>query len=77
MSDNEESEEPNSYIVEVEKYVEVDSTPEAAEFLKGRQNVDTIETALAQTIASEERNAVEPEEKLLRLEVEVNEASDN
>ena len=77
MSDNEENEGPNSYIVEVEKYVEVDSTPEAAEFLKGRQDVDSIETALAQTIAGEERMGIEPEEKLLRLEVEVNETSDD
>jgi len=75
MSDNEENERPNSYIVEIEKCVEIDCSTGAADVLKQRRDADSVETALAQTIAGEERMGIEPEEKLLRLEVEVNEAS--
>lgn len=76
MSDNEKAE-SQSYIVEIEKFVEVDCSTGAADVLKRRNNVDSAETALAKTIAAEERNTVEPEEKLLRLEVNVDETSDN
>lgn len=77
MSDNEENEGTNSYIVEVEKYVEVDCSTGAADVLERRRNIDSAETALAKTIAAEERNTVEPEEKLLRLEVNVDEISND
>lgn len=76
MSDSEKTE-SQSYIVEIEKFVEVDCSTGAADVLKRRRNVDSAETALAKTIAAEERNTVEPEEKLLRLEVNVDETSDD
>ena len=77
MSDSEENESPNSYIVEIEKCVEIDCSTGAADVLKRKRNADNAETALAQTIAGEERMGIEPEEKLLRLEVEVNETSED
>jgi hypothetical protein len=73
MSDSDGHQRPDTYVVEIEKRVEIDFPEKAGEALRQKESVGSVRSGLARMIASEERNAVEPEEKLLRLEVEVHE----
>lgn len=71
------TEEPDTYEIKVERTIEMDIGAVKAETLRERYQADTVEAALAHSVAEVEAAQVEPTEKLLNLDVEVDVPSDD
>lgn len=64
-------EEPETFVITVHRQIEMDVGPGLGRRLKSQFDAETVEAALAQSVAEIEASEVEPTEKLLNLDVDV------
>lgn len=68
---------PETFVITVHRKIEMDVGPGLGRRLKEQFETETVEAALAQSVAEIEANEVEPTEKLLNLDVDVDGPSDD